>query len=89
MGTKRSLVRVKIWILVGIFMFGWLRSFLGLNPADEVPVDFWFSLVASSLLFAVRCEQCHRHEFHVLDWKRNTNPFLPKKHCPECGMERV
>ncbi len=87
--TDRSLVRVKLWAIDGIFLACWLYIALGHGQQRGMLWAMGIGIVASCLVFAVRCERCGRPEIHFLFWKREGSPFFPRKVCPKCGLERI
>jgi hypothetical protein len=84
-----SLVRVKMWSIHAVFITCWLYLFLGGQNEKVRVAAFAIMFVLALVIFLVRCEKCGRPEIQTLFWKRTGNPYLPNKHCPNCGIERV
>ena len=95
MENKRSLVRVKTWLLETIFIVCGVVIQYGSLTEEHKIVLFMVACFMPMMLFFVRCEQCETFEFWkgpdmwpfipTLSWK---DLFYPPKRCPVCGMER-
>ncbi len=94
MKNRRSLVRVKIWLLEVVFVVcGLLLRFADLaRGADDLV--FAVASVTSVLFFFVRCEGCRTSEIMImgpssrLPFVTSWSGLFPSKHCSVCGKER-
>jgi len=89
---RRSLVRVKLWTTLGIFLLcGLAIKFQVVHGRFELAVAL-LAVFQPPLVFFIWCEKCHTP---VISLSSAMNPVAawrllvqPKK-CPTCGMERV
>jgi hypothetical protein len=78
-----------MWSIHAVFITCWLYLFLGGENENVRIAAFATMFVLALEIFLVRCEKCGRPEIQVLFWKRTGTPYLPNKHCPNCGIKRV
>jgi len=89
---RRSLVRIKLWALFGVFLACWLAVRFGWVKGQHALLVMPVAMLAVGLTFFVRCEQCHEPMIRIastLNPKSTINLFFPAKRCPKCGKERV
>jgi hypothetical protein len=89
MPQRRSLLRVKVWLLFAVFVAG--LSLFKFGPwTGKIQLAILVgAFVASFLLYALRCEGCKTREFKFLDWITWKALFAPARFCPKCGIARV
>ncbi len=90
---KLSLVRLKLWALLGTFLSCWLvLRFVDLTFGAEHAV-LGVAGACVMLLYFVRCEQCK--SLVIKPWPPTAaargmlDIFFPSKHCPVCGKARL
>jgi len=89
---RRSLVRVKVWLLWILFIACWTLVRFGRLSEDADLVVLVLAGVVAVLFFFVRCEQCHTSEMRARSGTLplpSRNGFFPPKHCSVCGKERL
>ena len=92
--NRRSLVRVKMWVLSTGFALCWLAIEFGDLARGTSLVALALACLTAVLVYFVRCEQCHTS--HVQNPLRRLpslwvpwSIFFPSKRCPVCGKERI
>lgn len=90
--VKRSLVRVKIWSLLGTFFT--CAGFIKFGHLSETVenVVLGIAVISPILLYTVRCERCKRAElsFGFSGPSKSFGDLLvPPDKCPNCGFERI
>jgi hypothetical protein len=90
--VKRSLVRVKIWSLWGVFLSCWLGVRFGNWPEGAKSAMVAVACITAILFYAIRCERCGTAEF-TFGFRSGPQGFQslfrPPKFCKKCGIERV
>jgi hypothetical protein len=82
---------VKIWLLESIFLCCWLAILVGVRSEFGQWVAIGVGCAAAILMYAVKCERCHRPEFALGQKPPRTmvSLFYPPKTCPSCELERI
>jgi hypothetical protein len=89
---RRSMVRVKFWVIFGIFLSCWLAIRFGWVRGRSELIVFCVAFIQPVLVFFIRCEQCGEPLLRVLS---AMNPMavgrllFPGKTCPVCGKQRI
>lgn len=92
--NRRSLVRVKMWLLNVGFVVCWLAMKYGDLAQGTFLIMLALASVTAILVYFVRCEQCHTSQVQNplrrlpslgVPW----SILFPSKRCPVCGKERI
>ncbi len=95
MDKRRSLVRVKTWILASVALTCFLALRFGHLTGDARGWAFAVFGITAILFPFIHCEQCDTYFFWrservvPLVFKGSLSDFFwPPKRCPVCGLER-
>ena len=89
---SRSLFRVKVWSLWAVFLAcAALLRFASLPQSAQLTL-VGVAMITSIGFYFVRCEKCKTPliSLRIGALSRSVgSTFIPPKHCPVCGKERI